>query len=157
MKKLLTYGLLALALVGAGFAIKQRLVDHAAPVESGQSGVSALPDNGVVVTYFTTDVRCPSCRKIEDLTRASVESGFADALASGRLVFRSLNTDRPENRHFVDDYNLVSKTVIVSRRVGGRESGWKNLQDVWMKLSSPGDFEAYVRGAIEESLEPSGT
>jgi hypothetical protein len=157
MKNLLTYGLLALALVGAGFAVKQRLAGPASLVESGQGSVAALPGEGVVVTYFTTDVRCPSCHKIEDLTRGTVESGFADKLASGELVFRTVNTDMPENRHFVDDYNLVSKTVIVSQRKDGREIGWKNLQDVWMKLSSPGDFEACVRGAIEESLEPSGT
>ncbi len=66
-----------------------------------------------------------------------METRFADQLKSGELVFRTLNVGLPENKHFVDDYRLVSKTVIVSIRKNGAESSFENLQDVWFKLNDP--------------------
>lgn len=147
MKTILTYGLLALALVGAGFAIKQRLHPPASTAAAANAE-AALPANGKVVTYFTTDVRCPSCRKIEALTRQTVENQFADKLKSGEIVFRTLNLDRPENKHFIDDYQLVSKTVIVSVRENGKETGFQNLQDVWTNLDDPADFQNYLAAAL---------
>jgi len=154
MKKLLTYGLLALAFVGIGFAIKQRVAPTAsdAEVSAIQLAETSLPDDATVVTYFTTNARCPSCRKLEDLTRLTVEGRFPEQLASGGIVFRTINTDEAENLHFVEDYQLVSKTVVVSRRKGGEEIEWANLQDIWLKLTSPDELDAYVRSAIQEML-----
>ncbi|MBZ0154342.1 MAG: hypothetical protein K8J09_22670, partial [Planctomycetes bacterium] len=42
----------------------------------------------VTVTYFTTNVRCESCRKIESLTKHAIETNFAAELAAGKLAFR---------------------------------------------------------------------
>jgi len=146
MKRILTVGLLAFALIGAAFALKKRIVsDVTAPTSSG----IALPDNGIVVTYFTTDIRCPSCHKIEEWTRDAVNNRFADKLKSGELMFRVVNTDRPENKHFIDDYQLVSKTVIASFRAAGVESRFANLQDVWLNLDNPQDLENYIVTALK--------
>jgi len=158
MKKFLTCGLLALAFVGAGYAVKQRLdpeATRATTQVANLPGVS-LSGDGTVVTYFTTNVRCASCRKIEELTRQTVQNRFPGAMASGSLVFRIINTDEPENRHFVDDYQLVSKSVIIAKRRNGEEVEWKNLQDIWLKLSAPDEFETYIRTAIEETLPRPG-
>ncbi len=151
MKKFLTFGLLALAMVGAGVAVKQRMAASQSPpvAEKGQPADVGLPLNGKVVTYFTGDVRCPSCLKIEKLTRQTVETRFTQQLQSGTLVFRTLNVDEPEHKHFVDDYQLVSKTVIVSVRENGREIGFENLTDVWLKLNDPVEFENYLAASLQ--------
>jgi hypothetical protein len=151
MKKFLTFGLLALAVLGAGYAVKQRMTAAPPPpaAEAGLAADAALPVNGKVVTYFATNVRCSSCLKIESLTRGTVESRFAEQVKSGEIVFRTINTDQPENKHFVDDYQLVSKTVIVSTRKNGKETGFENLQDVWLKLNDPADFENYISAALQ--------
>ncbi len=99
-------------------------------------------------------MRCASCREIEALTRKALDSKFPDAVANGTLVFQVINTDRPENAHFVGDYKLVSKTVIVSKRQGGKEASWQNLQDVWLKLKDPADFINYVVGGVQASGLP---
>lgn len=150
MKKFLIFGLLALAVVGAASAVKQRLTAEQPPsgAEATMAADSGLPANGKVVTYFTTNVRCPSCLKIESLTRETIESRFSERLNSGEIVFRTINTDQPDYKHFVDDYQLVSKTVIVSTRKNGKETGYENLQDVWLKLNDPADFENYIGAAL---------
>jgi hypothetical protein len=106
----------------------------------------------VVVTYFTTDVRCKSCRTIESLSRQAIDEGFPDEVSRGSVVFRVLNTDRPENEHFVDDYEITNKTVIVSHLTDGKESEWINRQDVWLLLNEPDKFLAYVREPVNRFL-----
>ncbi len=150
LRKITTWALVALAVVGAAVAIKNKVEAPPAPVAAEVA--VALPDDGVVVTYFTTDVRCPNCRKIEALSRESVSTRFPEEFKSGRVVFRVVNTDRPENKHFLDDYKLVSKTVIVSQRKDGKEQDWVNLQDVWLKLDEPAAFDAYVGDTVKRYL-----
>lgn len=106
----------------------------------------------VLVTYFTTDVRCDSCRTIEALTQRAVQEGFRDELAAGQVVFRVVNTDRPEHRHFVDHYEIANKTVIVSHQRQGHEVAWTGRQDVWLHFEEPETFFAYVREPIRAYL-----
>jgi hypothetical protein len=104
----------------------------------------------VVMTYFTTNVRCTSCRKIEALARETAEVHHADAMADGRLVFQVINTDEPGLAHYVGKYELVSKTVILSRRQNGEEVEWKNMDEVWSHLNDPAAFSAYLGAQLEQ-------
>ncbi len=154
MKKLLTIGLVGLAIAGGIFSALKAGLPQAKNEPATSTPAVAMPGNGVVVTYFTTDVRCASCRKIESLTRKAVESQFPDEFSKGNIVFQVVNTDRQENSHFINDYNLVSKTVIVSERHDGKETGWRNLQDVWLKLNDPADFTKYIVAGVQASGLP---
>lgn len=104
----------------------------------------------VVMTYFTTNVRCTSCRKIESLARETAEVHHAAAVADGRLRFQVINTDEPGMEHHVSEYELVSKTVILSRRENGRELEWKNMGDVWTHLGDPATFHAYLDEQLQQ-------
>jgi len=106
----------------------------------------------VVVTYFTTDVRCDSCRTIEKLSRQAIEEGFPKEVASGEVAFRVLNTDRAENQHYVDDYEITNKTVIVSHQKNGKEAEWANRQDIWLLFEEPNEFFSYVREPVRRYL-----
>ncbi len=158
MKKLATIILMALVVAGVIAAILKTNGPQPRTAGVGEESVrveEVLPSDGVVVTYFTTNVRCPSCRQIEQLTREAVDSR---ASASGQVVrFRLINTDEPNNQHYIDDYRLVSKTVIVATLRGGKETQWRNLQDVWLKLDDHEDFRQYVVGAIESALNDPAT
>jgi len=85
--------------------------------ESAARTPAEEPARLVVVTYFTSDQRCPTCLKIEKQTREAVEGGFAKELADGVLRFQTLNMDRAENKHFVGDY--VRRSLGSRRRPRG--------------------------------------
>jgi len=141
--------LLAVVTGSVAFHLVQRSAaagadDRAAPAD--------VTDAAVVVTYFTTDVRCDSCRTIERLSRQAIDEGFPDEVASGAVAYRVVNTDRPENEHFLDDYEISNKTVIVSHRVDGAETEWCNRQDVWLLLDEPDEFLSYVREPVRRYL-----
>jgi hypothetical protein len=121
----------------------------------GENAATAdAPEHLVVVTYFTSDQRCPTCLKIEKQTRATLESCFSEQLASGEMRFQTLNFDRPENKHFIDDYGLAFKTVVVSERKKGEEAAWEKFDKVWDLVGEPEAFSAYLEEGIRKHLKP---
>ena len=153
-KRILTFALVALAGVGSWAAIQQARQSADLPavrqeVVTTQRGVA--PDV-IQVTYFSSDVRCATCVRIERLTQETVTKNFSAELASGRLILQTINLDGPGNEHFVQDYQLISKTVIVSARAKGQEVKWENLQEVWSKQKDEQAFEAYVVDAVRRHL-----
>jgi hypothetical protein len=157
-RSLLRWALLALVSISVAVYVLQRsgtqdpspepAAATADPATADPATPAAAPAT-VVVTYFTTDVRCTSCRTIESLAQRAVEEGFPGELARGEIVFRVINTDLPENQHYVEDYQLTNKTVIVSHQVDGRESEWTNRQDVWLLFHEPEKFMSYVREPVK--------
>jgi hypothetical protein len=85
---------------------------------------------------------------IEALAQKAVEEGFADELAAGRIEWRIINLDEPENKHFEEDYRLPMQSVIVSEVRGGKEVRWKNLDKVWDLLNDDTGFVRYVQDEI---------
>lgn len=134
----------------SGQASAERPDPSVAAAPAGSDAACAAAQ--VLVTYFTTKVRCESCRTIEALARRAVAEGFADEVAAGRVVFRVVDTDLPEHAHFVDHYEIANKTVIVSHQRDGREIDWTGRQDVWLHLDDPETFFAYVREPIRDYL-----
>ncbi len=139
----------------AGFAAAALAPVSTAPVATPHNQARSLasaarpatPRRVVHVTYFYTTTRCVSCYKIEALSEAAVSATFAGALAQGDLVWRAINIDEPGNEHYIDDYKLFTKSLIVSEVVGDKEVRFKNLDRVWKLL---GDEQAFSRYVIEE-------
>ena len=107
----------------------------------------------LVVTYFHTTFRCPTCQNIEKYSEAAVHSNFEDELQSGKLVWRAINVDEPENKHFIKDYQLYSKHLIISEIKDGKEVRWKDLEKVWMLVRNQNKFENYVKTEISDWLK----
>lgn len=112
-----------------------------------------VPPVTVFVTYFHTTARCASCLKIEDLTNATMTTRFAGPIAEKRIVWRLVNLDEPENAHYVKDYGLYTKSVVVTEVKEGREVSWKNLDQVWQLLGDPAGFQGYVEREVQAFLD----
>jgi hypothetical protein len=119
----------------------------------GPSAEIKKPDRCLVVTYFHTTFRCPTCHRIEELSAHSVKSNFENELTSGKVVWRVINVEDPGNEHFVQDYGLYSKHLIVSEVKDGREVRWKDLKDVWTLVKNDEQFEKYVETEISDWLK----
>lgn len=104
-----------------------------------------------VVYYLHGDMRCRTCRSIEAMAEKVVRERFADELERGRLAWRVINFDRPENRHFVDDFGLTSSSLVVVDRRPGHERHLV-LDRVWMLVRDPLKFKGYVSQTLERFL-----
>jgi hypothetical protein len=91
--------------------------------------------------------------KIESFSREAVETGFGNELKSGKVAWRLVNVDEPANRHFIDDYQLYAKAVIVSDVRDGEEVRWKNLAKVWQLTGDKGLFMKYIQDEVRVYLK----
>jgi len=130
---------------GIAEADKQQVPVESLPVVDGPQ---------VVMTYFIEGTRCASCRKIEALTRDTAEKNFPSELASKKLIFRVIDTDSPADHHYLKDYQLSSKSVVISRRNDGRETAWQVMGNVWDLLDDPAAYQEYLSTQIREYLRP---
>ena len=131
---------------------KSRAITEAAADPSKAEPLPNVAGNQVVMTYFISGTRCESCKKIEDLASLTAKRDFPSELASGKLVFRVIDTGEPANHHYEADYKLASKTVVLSHRVDGRETEWTAMDKVWDLLDDPDGYRAYLSGTIRTYL-----
>ncbi len=137
-----------------GLAIAITLVVGGASL--GIQKVSAQsPSHQVVAYYFHTNTRCDTCRKIEAYSHEAIEEGFRAELKDGTLELRVVNYEEPANRHFIKDYQLVSKSLILVNMVDGKQTEWTNLKLVWELVKNKKAFLNYVRGEVSNYLSKS--
>lgn len=117
-----------------------------------QAAESQSEEYRVVAYYFHTNTRCSTCRKIEAYSIEAIEEGFPNELKNGRLEMRIVNYQSPENRHFIQDYNLITKSLILVNLVDGEQTKWTNLKLVWQLTKSKDSFLNYVRGEVQDYL-----
>jgi hypothetical protein len=98
----------------------------------------------IVAFYFHGTKRCASCSRIESLTRAALQAE-TDAAT---VVIRSVNVDEPANAHYVEDFQLAMRTVVLAEEAGGAIRRWQRLDACWDRLGDPADFTAYVQRSL---------
>jgi hypothetical protein len=106
----------------------------------------------VIAYYFHTNTRCSTCIKIEQYSHEAIEQGFPNELKNGALEVRVVNYEQPENRHFIQDYKLVSKSLVLVNVVNGKQTKWTNLKLVWQLTGHKDAFLNYVRKEVREYL-----
>lgn len=129
-------------------AAPQDQVQATAPAADGSADSGAK----LIVYYFHGNKRCISCEKIEAYTKQAVTDGFKDQLDFGRVELKIVNTDEPGNAHFLDDYSLYTKSVVLVDMADGKEQRFKNLEDVWLLLDDPAGFVQYVTAEMQAFL-----
>jgi hypothetical protein len=106
----------------------------------------------VIAYYFHTNTRCSTCIKIEQYSHEAIEQGFPEELKNGTLEMRIVNYEQPENRHFMQDYKLVSKSLVLVNTIDGKQTEWTNLKIVWQLTGRKDAFLNYVRREVRNYL-----
>jgi hypothetical protein len=120
--------------------------------QTGTADSSMVPDDRVIVYYFHGNKRCNTCRAIEEYTEEAVNIWFGDELRSGKLDFRVVNVEEPGNEHFVDDYELSARSVVLSALRNGREAKWTRLDRVWQLVRDRDAFVEYITDSTNAFL-----
>ena len=107
----------------------------------------------VVVYYFHGTARCTTCRKFEAFTDEIIHRDFAAELADGRLQWQVINVDQPGNEHFIKDYRLYSKSIVVTKVRDNQQLKWKNLDKIWELVRDKDAFTNYIQSEVRQYLE----
>lgn len=144
-KRLAGILLLCFAVASLGWAIYRETAARTALAAVQPAVPVPAADKTLTVYYFHGNQRCPTCRRIEELTRKTLETDFPAKLKSGDIVFESVNLDEPRNEHFIADFALDSKIVVMRKG-----SKFTAFPEVWTLVRNPEAFSTYIRDGVEK-------
>ena len=107
----------------------------------------------VIAYYFHGTFRCPTCHKLEQYSKEAIESNFKDVLTSGKLEFKVVNVEDKGNEHYGSDYQLYTKSLILSLVKDGKEIKWKNMDKIWEYVGNKQRFIDYVKSGVTDFLK----
>ena len=110
------------------------------------------PADRVEVVYFHSTQRCHSCIYAEEWTRYTVETYFADELASGKVTFQVLNVQDKQNAAIVNKYGAYRLSLFINTIRDGTDH-IEEVPYIWLLIGDDEAFVEAVRSKIEESLK----
>ena len=114
---------------------------------------AAVVSDRLIVYCFHVTMRCPTCLTLEACVCEALQSNFADQLRDGRIEFRTIDVEQPDNEHFRSDYQLVGPAVVLVRLQGGKPPRWENLLDVLPLLAHKTRCVEYIRQQVQKMME----
>ena len=111
------------------------------------------PEVKVIVYYFHGPFRCDACIIVEQYCREAIEAYSKSALAAGRAEFKAVNVEEKGNEHFVDDYHLDAKSIVLSMVQDGKVLKFKNLESIWEHAGNRQNFLDYLNAEVNAFLE----
>ncbi|TFH41837.1 MAG: hypothetical protein E4G96_04715 [Chrysiogenales bacterium] len=105
-----------------------------------------------IVYYFHTTARDATCRNIQLLTSHTLNYFYRDRLASGKLVWKVVNMEDPWNKHFVDDFRLRKKSVVIVTPAVNRRIQWKVLDNAENLINDRRRFMEYIENEVSSFL-----
>jgi hypothetical protein len=116
-------------------------------VEKATETAAGNIDSKIVAYYFHGNARCKTCLTIEMYALEAIETGFPEELKANRIDFLPVNLEIAENEHFIDDFQLAARTVVLQKVIDGKPGDYVNLHRVWELV---GNKEAYIEYVQEE-------
>jgi hypothetical protein len=101
------------------------------------------------VTYYHGTIRCHTCLMIEQFSAMTMQSSFGKQLAAGTIIWKAEDYEAENDSMAVQKYGIENQSLILSKRVNGREIDWKLLPKIW---DYAGDYEKF-RKYIMESID----
>jgi hypothetical protein len=128
-----------------------------------QGGVAAAPDasatadnvnDGLVVYYFHSSARCPTCRSIEAQADEAVKTHFASQLDKGEVIWKIANYEHASVKPLAEQFKITMPVVVLVRMKNGQIEKWNRLDKVWALVGDKPAFAKYMREEIERMLSP---
>jgi len=120
---------------------------------AGIPGAGSGKSDRLVAYYFHGNVRCQTCRTIEAYAEEAIKNGYPEQVASGKVEWHAVNIEQPGNEHFVQDYSLVTRSVVLVRMKGGAQEEWKRLDKVWNLVHNKQAFVDYIYESADPMIE----
>ncbi len=147
--------LLFVALSVTYFVVSESRKPAAADGSQQSSSTATDPKTKVIAYYFHGNFRCVSCRKLESLSQQAVMAGFPEELSQGELRWAAVNVEQGGNGHFISDYRLFSRSLVLVRFKDGKQVEYKNLIKAWELLQDDEALKKYVQAEVRSFLQES--
>ena len=106
----------------------------------------------VQIFLFHATQRCPTCVRIGQWTKATVEERFPEQLGSGKIEFREINIDLPENKELAEKFQAGGSSLYINSIKDGQDNIAEDTM-VWQLAGETSDkFKNYLSNKINVIL-----
>jgi hypothetical protein len=70
-------------------------------------------NNAVIVYYFHSEHRCPTCLAVEAETKATIESSFKKKVEAGKLKLEIVNVDLGSSKVVCEKYKVYGSSLLL--------------------------------------------
>jgi len=113
---------------------------------------AAPPPVKMIVYYFHATQRCATCMTIESYSKEILGTKYGAQLKAGVIQWQVVDVEQPKYRHFIQEYRLVSPSVVVVRIENGKRGQWQVLDKTWTLVRNKAEFFQYVQSNINKLL-----
>ena len=121
------------------------------PAPNNSTGNSTSPADRVDVVYFHRTQRCYSCTYMEDAARYTLETYFADELASGKVTFQVFNVEDEQNADVVEKYQSSYLSLYINTVKDGTDH-IELVTDLYTLIGNDEAFAETLKSKIQKSL-----
>jgi len=153
MKKIFTVLFLTLVLSGcsdninAGKPVADNQISGAtAKSDPAYSSLASAPDKVEVFLFHATQ-RCPTCIAIGKLSEKTVQEKFSEEVKSGRIVFKEINIDLPENKELAAKFQASGSALYINAIKNGQEKIEQDTK-VWRLTGDEIAFVNYLENKL---------
>jgi thiol-disulfide isomerase/thioredoxin len=153
-KIITTIAIIATISVGAALLI---LKNGNKTIEAQSNQVVTSQNNGkqsadkVQVYLFHATQRCPTCIAIGRLSGETVNEFFQPELKSGKIEFREINIDSPENKDLAKKFQASGSALYINSIVGGKDNISQDTA-VWRLTSDEAKFKSHLKDELNKQF-----
>jgi len=105
----------------------------------------------VEVVHFHATQQCWSCSTIGKFTKQIVETKFTGEVANGKMIFKEVNLDLPENKEIIDTFQASGSSLYINAVKDGKNNIVQNMK-VWQLVSDETAFTSYLETQLRSLL-----
>lgn len=105
----------------------------------------------VEVFLFHATNRCFSCETIGQWAGETVNEYYPSEIQAGRIEFREINIDLPENRDLAEKFQASGSALFINS-IRNNEDHIAQDTRVWRLLDDKAAFKSYLKGELDGYL-----
>ncbi|MFA5747169.1 MAG: nitrophenyl compound nitroreductase subunit ArsF family protein [Candidatus Paceibacterota bacterium] len=105
----------------------------------------------VEVFLFHRTQRCITCITIGKLSAQTVEERFGPEVLSGKVVFREVDVDEPQNKELAEKFKASGSALFINAIRNGSDNIQEDV-NVWRLTGDESTFKNYLAGKINGLL-----
>ena len=105
----------------------------------------------IEVINFHATQRCVSCTTLGKLSEKTITERFANEVASGKIIFKSVNVELRKNTEIVNLYQASGSSLYINAIKDGKNNIVQNVK-VWQYLSDEIAFTNYLETKLRSLL-----
>lgn len=139
------------------------IISSGKKTESGNSEVSTQvstkkiesqeikPAEKIQLYLFHSTNRCYSCITAGEYAKKTLEQNFSQEIKSGKIDFREINVDLPENKEVAEKFKASGTSLFINSIIDGQDNIKEDTQ-IWRLVANEKSFSDYLAKKLKDLI-----